>query len=162
MCPSDHCCLDSNPVSKGNVFASSFLPITFTLHIHLGLPRLRLDLAPIKILTSFYMVLLGVKFSSLSVSSAYVWYITSLQVACLHLKSKQGLYTAMFVFFIQKYQHKAKSWESSIPRIHRATNKPDEQTWCLLKTNMSAIKQTWYLAVVLCCCDVINNRQMLT
>ena len=57
--------------------------ITNNIHIHLGL-----HVAPIKILTWFSSVL---NLVSLSVSSAYVWYIASLQVTCLHLKSKQGL-----------------------------------------------------------------------
>ena len=49
VCPIDHYCLNSNPVSKGMVFASSSLPMTFTSI----LAKSRPSLSPIKILTWF-------------------------------------------------------------------------------------------------------------
>ena len=63
------------------------------------LPLYRLGLAPIKITTWFSSAL---NLVSLRVSSAYVWYIASLQVTCLHVRSKQGLTPPCSSRFISK------------------------------------------------------------
>ena len=124
VCPTDHYCLDSNPVPKGNVFASSE-PITFTSTLAYARPAYTPSAYQ-----DINMVHLGVEpcviehFACLRlVHSKPSGYLSSFEI-------KARTYTAMLFFFIQKYQHIAKSWESSVPRI---TNKPDEQTRCPLK-----------------------------
>ena len=124
VCPIDHYCLDSNPVSKGNVFASSE-QITFTAILACARPSAYQDIN---------MVLLGVKSC---VTERYVclhvWYIASLQVTCLHFKSKQGLTqpcsSSLSKNINTKHQVMRNSKARSIPRINIVTNKPDKQTW---------------------------------
>ena len=116
VCLTDHYCPDSNTISKGNAFAFSFLFITNNVHIldALGLARIILIYQDINI--GFHSVkpcVIGRFVCLCLVYSKPSGYLSSFEI-------KPGTCTAMFFFFIQKYQHKAESWESSIP-----ANKPD-------------------------------------
>ena len=104
---------------------SCFLFITNNVHSHLGLGAYQ------GILTWFSSAL---NLVSLSVSSAYVWYIASLQVTCLHLKSKQGLTPPCSSFIFKNI-----NTQLSHGKAHTTLDKRDKQTstWYPLRARLS-------------------------